>query len=73
MSRHNEVPNRKSERSPALISAPLSADGQNMLEEGQAYDSISVKYYRKPRAKEKLVVVGGGGWAQEVREKKGQS
>lgn len=38
-----------------LSCTPLSADGQNMLEEGQAYESISVKYYSKPRAKEKLL------------------
>lgn len=45
-----------------------------MLEEGQAYDSISVKYYSKPGAKEKLVVARGGGWVRQVREeKKGQS
>lgn len=69
MSRHKQWgANRKSERNQALICAPQSTDGQNMLEEGQAYDSISVKYYSKPRAKEKLVVARGGGWAWEVGE-----
>lgn len=75
VSRHKQWgANGKSERNQALICAPRSTDGQNMLEEGQAYDSISVKYYSKPGAKEKLIVARGGGWAREVREeKKGQS